>query len=127
MGNEIISIGNTADISELRKKARLQKWQQELEAQQCSGVSIREWCQSHNISPSTFYKRLKVLRSYFCNELNEHHNQAGDTQAVIPVGVLESSNGHNGIKITSSGIDVSISGDISAENLRAIIQSLKPC
>jgi len=40
VGKEIISIGTTAEISELRKKARLQKWQQELEAQQNSGVSI---------------------------------------------------------------------------------------
>jgi len=127
VGKEIISIGTTAEISELRKKARLQKWQQELEAQQNSGVSIREWCQSHNLAPSTFYKRLKALRSFYCDALNGHQETVENTQAVVPLGRLNAQSNNSGIKISASGIDISISGDITSENLKAIIQSLKSC
>ena len=49
-------------VSEAKKLASLSKWQQLVNQQKASGLSIRCWCERNAISEQQFYYRLRKVR-----------------------------------------------------------------
>ncbi len=49
-------------VSEAKKLARLSKWQQLVNQQQASGLSIRCWCEQNALTEQQFYYRLRQVR-----------------------------------------------------------------
>jgi len=51
----------TTSITKIKQEVRLQEWSAQIEAQQASGLTIREWCAENGIKPNTYYNRFYRL------------------------------------------------------------------
>ncbi|ADU23180.1 IS66 family insertion sequence element accessory protein TnpA [Ruminococcus albus] len=51
----------TTEIATIRQAVRLQEWTAQIEAQQASGLTIRECCKENGIKPNTYYNRFYRL------------------------------------------------------------------
>ena len=51
---------NTTSITTIKQEVRLQEWTAQIEAQQVSGLTIREWCKENGIKPNTYYNRFRL-------------------------------------------------------------------
>ena len=49
-------------VSEAKKLAKLSKWQQQVNQQKASGLSIRCWCEQNALTEQQFYYRLRQVR-----------------------------------------------------------------
>ncbi|EGC03302.1 IS66 family insertion sequence element accessory protein TnpA [Ruminococcus albus] len=45
----------TTSITTIKKEMQLQEWSAQIEAQQASGLTVREWCAENGIKPNTYY------------------------------------------------------------------------
>ena len=71
----------TTSITTIKKEMQLQEWAAQIEAQQASGLTIREWCKENGIKPNTYYNRLRKVREQYME----------NSQTVVPVSVPRSS------------------------------------
>ena len=55
----------TTSITTIKQEVRLQEWTTQIEAQQASGLTIREWCKENGIKPNTYYNRLRKVRKQY--------------------------------------------------------------
>ncbi|WP_296586232.1 hypothetical protein [Ruminococcus sp.] len=55
----------TTSITQVKKEMQLQEWTAQIEAQQASGLTIREWCEENGIKPNTYYNRLRKVREQY--------------------------------------------------------------
>ncbi len=105
----------TEVITEIKSHVSLQEWQNRILDCQNSGISVKEWCRINNISPSTYYARLRKIREDVIEE-----NQI----VPLPKPNLCVS---EGIRIESSGITVTLPANVSSEQLTAILVTLRSC
>ena len=108
MGQEM-----TKAIMEVRKKVSREEWRERILECQSSGLPVRKWCEEKGISPGRYYAHLRKLRE---EALTEH--QFVPVGNAVPAGEIQ---------IESSGICVTLPGDASPEQIRAVISALKPC
>ena len=54
----------TTTLATLKRGMQLQEWAAQIEAQQASGLTIREWCAENGIKPNTYYNRLRKVREH---------------------------------------------------------------
>ena len=52
----------TTAIRAIKEEVRLQEWSAQIEAQQASGMTVRQWCAENGIKPATYYYHLRLLR-----------------------------------------------------------------
>ena len=45
----------TTPIRAIKQEVRLQEWSAQIEVQQASGMSVRQWCAENGIKPATYY------------------------------------------------------------------------
>jgi hypothetical protein len=50
------------EVSITKKQVRRQEWTNLIRQQQVSGLTIRQWCQTHQISEPSFYYYLHCIR-----------------------------------------------------------------
>lgn len=125
MENKTAESCRNVEIGEMRRAARMQKWKEDLEDQQSSGLPIDAWCRANGLSPSAFYRRLRKLRDAVCDEMNRRQLPARSVQSAVPVASLH---GHTGeIHIAASGLEITVGEGVSPEIIRTVIQSLKTC
>ena len=48
-----------SEIVKVKKKVRLQEWEQQIEEQKTSGLSVQEWCRQNGIAAKTYYYHLR--------------------------------------------------------------------
>ncbi|MCC3350784.1 IS66 family insertion sequence element accessory protein TnpA [Ruminococcus albus] len=102
---------NTTSITTIKQEVRLQEWSAQIEAQQASGLTIREWCKENGIKPNTYYNRLRKVREQYMEK----------SPTVVPVSVPRSS---ENIRIEKNGLQISLPTDISPEVLLALVKEL---
>lgn len=98
-------------IQIVKEEVRLQAWQEDVKAQQTSGLTVREWCSQNGVTKNAFYYRLRKIRS----KLHE------SSPAIVPVksaGVPISQDA--GITLVKDGLNIKLPPDISAEILIAV-------
>lgn len=93
------------------QEVRLQEWSAQIEAQQTSGLTIREWCKENGIKPNTYYNRLRKVREQYME----------NSQTVVPVSVPRSS---ENICIEKNGLHISLPADVSVELMTALVREL---
>ena len=102
-------------IAIVEKEVRLQNWSEREFVRQNSGLTIAEWCRKENISPSTYYYRLRKIRESLCEQ--------------IPVPVTKIAENvqasDRDIRIVCGELQIEVSSDIPSEQLVAIIGALK--
>ena len=55
--------GKRSELAVVKQKVRLQEWSAQVEAQQASGLNVREWCAENGIAPNTYYNHKKSTRA----------------------------------------------------------------
>ena len=101
----------TTSITTIKKEMQLQEWAAQIEAQQASGLTIREWCKENGIKPNTYYNRLRKVREQYMEK----------SPTVVPVPLPRSS---ENIRIEKNGLQISLPTDISPEVLLALVKEL---
>ena len=105
----------TTAITEIKSKVSLQEWQQRVLDCQNSGMSVKTWCQQNGISTGSYYFHLRKIRESVLEE-----NQIIPLEPPKPVS-------STGIRIESAGITITLPETISAEQLAAVLSTLKSC
>ena len=67
-------------IRQAKREVRLNNWQRMYEEYIASGQTVRQWCADNNITPKTYYYRLRKLREGALKQ--EQHE-------IVPVGGAE--------------------------------------
>ena len=101
----------TTSITTIKKEMQLQEWAAQIEAQQASGLTVREWCAENGIKPNTYYNRLRKVREQ-CIE---------NSQTVVLVSVPRSS---ENICIEKNGLRISLLADVSVDLMTALVHEL---
>ena len=101
----------TTSITTVKKEMQLQEWAAQIEAQQASGLTIREWCAENGIKPNTYYNRLRKVREQYVE----------NTPSIVPLNVPHS---QESIRIEKNGLQISLPVDISVDTLTALVREL---
>ena len=102
----------TTEIATIRQAVRLQEWSQLIEAQQASGLTIKQWCEENGIKPNTFYCRLKKIREQFI-----------DAPTIVPLNVPQQQR-QSEIRIGKNDLQISLPSDIDPETLLSLVKAL---
>ena len=52
----------TTALAAVKQEVRMQEWSAQIEAQQASGLTVRQWCIENGVKPKTYYYHLKKVR-----------------------------------------------------------------
>ena len=109
-------------ITEAKKQVKLRNWLMMYSEYQASGQTVRQWCANNNITPKTYYYRLRKLRE---DALKQEQHE------IVPVrdSVEETPPTDNAgvIRINGRGINAELPQDISPELLTAFLKGLSSC
>ena len=101
----------TTAINGFKQEVRFSDWTERIEAQQASGMTVKEWCEENGIKPKTFYYHLRKHRE----------NSIGSAPAIVPLGMPK---GTSGIRIEKQDLHITLPTDISAKLLIALVHEL---
>ena len=104
-------VSETTTITAVKQEVRLQEWSAQVEAQQASGLTVRQWCLENGIKPKTYYYHLKKVREQFLDS----------SPTIVPLNVQQQS---ADIRIEKNGVQISLPVNISPDTLLALVQSL---
>ena len=110
-------------IEQAKREVRLNNWQRMYEEYLASGKTVLQWCADNNITPKTYYYRLRKLREEALKQ--EQHEIIPVRDSVEETKVLTANAGV--IRITGRGISAELPQDISAELLTALLKGLSSC
>ena len=110
-------------IEQAKREVRLNNWQRMYEEYLASGQTVQQWCADNNITPKTYYYRLRKLRDGALKQ--EQHE-------IVPVGgrigETNTPTANAGvIRITGRGISAELPQNISPELLTAFLKGLSSC
>jgi hypothetical protein len=101
----------TTALAAVKQEVRLQEWSAQIEAQQASGLTLRQWCAENGIKPSTYYSRLKKVREQFLDS----------SPSIVPLNVPQQS---ADIRIEKNGLHISLPTSITQDTLLALVNAL---
>ena len=104
-------VSETTTIMAVKQEVRLQEWSAQVEAQQASGLTVRQWCLENGIKPKTYYYHLKKVREQFLDA----------SPSIVPLNVPRQS---ADIRIEKNGVQIALPADIAPDTLLALVQSL---
>ena len=102
----------TTALAAVKQEVRLQEWSAQIEAQQASGLSLRQWCAENGIKPSTYDSRLKKVREQYIRS----------AQAVVPLTVPQQQSAD--IRIEKNDLHISLPTSITQDTLLALVNAL---
>ena len=96
-----------SEIVMLKKKVRLREWEQQIEEQKTSGLSVQKWCKQNEINLKTYYYHLRKVREEFLRSgKSEKAQEKKETEkAVVPI--LAALSGGN-ITIEKNGLHITL-------------------
>ena len=101
----------TTTIASVKNEVQLREWQEQIKAQQSSGLTVQKWCKENGVNIKTYYYHLRKVR----NQLIE------SAPSIVPLTIPESK---SDIIIEKNDIKISLPSDISAEILVAVIREI---
>ena len=112
-----------SEIVMLKKKVWLREWEQQIEEQRTSGLSVQKWCIQNGINLKTYYYHLRRVREEILKQSrNENKQVQNDTvRAVVPILSVPAS---ENITIEKNGLHISLPSDIAADTLLALVGKL---
>ncbi|MCR4889973.1 MAG: IS66 family insertion sequence element accessory protein TnpB [Ruminococcus sp.] len=103
----------TKEIATIKQAVRLQQWAEQVQKQQASGLTIKQWCDENGIKTNTYYARLKRIR--------EH--SLGDLPAIVPLNIPQQQI-QSEIHIGKNDLQISLPSDIDPDTLLALVKVL---
>ena len=110
-------------IEQAKREVRLNNWQRMYEEYIASGQTVRQWCADNNITPKTYYYRLRKLRE---NALKQEQHEIVPVRDSVEETKAPTAN-TGVIRITGRGITAELPQDISPELLTAFLKGLSSC
>lgn len=110
-------------IEQAKREVRLNNWQRMYEEYLASGKTVLQWCADNNITPKTYYYRLRNLREEALKQ--EQHEIVKVRDSVEETKATTANTGV--IRINGRGITAELPQDISAELLTALLKGLSSC
>lgn len=101
----------TTAITKVKREIRLRELEEQIRAQQESGMTVTKYCEATGISTKTYYYHLHKVREYFMES----------APAIVPVTTQKSD---TEICIEKNGLHITLSSDIPSETLLALIREL---
>ena len=101
----------TTAIRAIKQEVRLQEWSAQIEAQQASGMTVRQWCAENDIKPGTYYYHLWLLREQCIEKM----------PAIVPLAVPECC---SDIRMEKNGLQISLPADVNPETLLTLVREL---
>ena len=101
----------TTAITTVKRDVHLQEWKKQIKAQQESGITVTAYCAQNGINIKTYYYRLRKVREQ-CLE---------SKPVIVPVAVSRAT---KDIRIEKNDLQISLSADISADTLLALVHEL---
>ena len=98
-------------INGFKQEVRFSDWTERIEAQQASGMTVKEWCEENGIKPKTFYYHLRKLR--------ENSNESAP--AIVPLGMSKCT---SDIRIEKQDLHITLPTDISPKLLIELVHEL---
>ena len=102
---------NTTTITAVKHEVQIREWAAQVEAQQASGLSVKEFCSANGINPKTYYYRLRKVRE----------ECIASVPAIVPVAMPQQS---SDIRIEKNGLTITLPSDILPETLTALVHEL---
>lgn len=56
-------------IVAVRREVQLSEWQRQVQERQEQEIPVDAWCASLGISKGTYYRRLRKVREYMCQQM----------------------------------------------------------
>ena len=98
-------------IATVKQEMRIHEWTAQIEAQQTSGKTVKQWCKENGIKPNTYYNRLQKVRTHVLDS----------APAIVPLNIPRQS---EGIHIEKNGVQIALPTDIATETLLALVKAL---
>ena len=111
-------------IPEAKRKIRINEWQQLIQEQQQSGLSIRKWCERSNIRETSYYYWLKIIRE---EALTGTENLSGQLVRIEPEklpSAAKTASSHSGIVIRHGESTIELPEQTPPERLAALVRAL---
>ena len=112
-----------SEIVKVKKKVRLQEWEQQIEEQKTSGLSVQEWCRQNGIAAKTFYYHLRKVREDFLKSGRSESDRVQNKTELAVVPILTAPVVGN-ITIEKNGLRIILPENISADKLMAVVDRL---
>lgn len=126
-----------ATIKEVKTELRHREWAEQIQECQTSGQTVKEWCKSSGISPSTYYNRLRAVREEMLSRQPKIHE-------IVPVSVSaeltensevpaakssfsDKPKSTEKIIIRKNGIEIEIPCDADENLFTVMLRGLKEC
>ena len=103
----------TERIAETKELVNAAEWREIILACQESGKPVTAWCEENGISPSTYYRKLRMMREDILS----------GEQQIVPIKPRVP----HGIRITAGEISIAMPENADPEQLAAIVGALKSC
>lgn len=94
-----------------KKEEEMQKWKEQIEAQQSSGMTVRKWCAENGIDPNTYYYRMRKVRE----------RKAVFASTIVPIALQKQ---EARIHIEKNGMQIVLPANVATEVLIALVHEL---
>ena len=112
-----------SEIVKVKKKVRRQEWEQQIEEQKTSGLSVQEWCRQNGIAAKTFYYHLRKVREDFLKSGRSESDRVQNKTELAVVPILTAPVVGN-ITIEKNGLRIILPENISAAVLVSVLDRL---
>ena len=89
------------------------EWRERILSCQESGKTVTAWCEENGVSPSTYYRKLRMMRE----DILSGEQQIVTIKPRVP----------HGIRITAGEISITMPENADPDQLAAIVGALKSC
>lgn len=104
------------------REYRLKEWADQI--RDCNdrpeGITVKEWCQEHQLSVANYYYRLRQVRKACLDTLYE--GQDSQNVVPVPVGFLEPAPSPSSLTLKVGKIDIHITEGVSPELLKMALE-----
>lgn len=113
------------DIQKVTSDYRLSRWMQVMQEQQCSGQSVKDFCQEREISRHAYFYWQRKLRTAACIELSKLKEESVNG---VPEGWMQLTQGegiNSTLQIEVGGCHLTVNTETDPELLKKVCRILK--
>ena len=96
----------TTTIATVKNEVQLREWQEQIKAQQSSGLTVQQWCKENGVNIKTYYYHLRKVRNQFIES----------APSIVPLTIPETKSDI----ITEKNVSVKYSYPILERNAKAV-------
>ena len=108
---------------ELTSCSRHMQWLADIEDRKSSGLTVKEWCKTHNLLEKTYYYRHKIVMNVVCTRIN---NEVEPVRNNAPefAKIELSGSGQSGIHIETTTVNIHISPNSNTEHVKLVLEAM---